>query len=107
MGSAFVLESRIRDHDGDLVIGYEPRWAIATGAVPSIEFIAKTVSYIHRRSKVLFPLASIKILYGGSATQENASDIMSIEHLDGLLLGSASLDFQKFQNIVSLTKKAL
>jgi triosephosphate isomerase len=104
---AFALESRIRQHDGELMLAYEPRWTIAKGTLPSTEFISTIVQYIHRRSKVLFPDASIHILYGGSADEENAAELLSIEHLDGLLIGSSSLDFQKFQNIVSLRKKAL
>ena len=48
-------------------------------------------------------MAQSTLLYGGSVDEQNAAQLLQIEGIDGFLIGGASLDFQKFQKIVSLS----
>lgn len=87
-----------------LVIAYEPVWAIGTGnhAKPSdIEAAAKAI-----RSQIthLFggdTAKKVRVLYGGSVTVDNASGLLAIPGIDGLLIGSTSLDTHAFASIVN------
>jgi triosephosphate isomerase len=73
----------------EVVIAYEPVWAIGTGLTPTVEEIAAAHAFIH--SLVVAP-----VLYGGSAKPENIEAIMACEGVDGALVGSASLDGESF-----------
>ena len=83
-----------------LIIAYEPVWAIGAskGAQPS------DVSLIHRKIKSilqeLLPNKEFTIIYGGSVNQENLKDFLSYDSIDGVLVGRASLDREKFQKMI-------
>ncbi len=77
-----------------LIIAYEPIWAIGTGVSASLEEIAK----IHNALKQ--KLGKIPLLYGGSVKAENSAGILSLEGVDGVLVGSASWDFKNFSKIL-------
>lgn len=92
-----LLES-VPDY-GEYIIAYEPRWAIGSGAIPSVseikaihETIFKTLRNINRENT--------PILYGGSVDEENAKTITSVAHVDGLLIGRASLKSDTFLPII-------
>ena len=94
-----LLES-VPDY-GEYIIAYEPRWAIGSGATPSVseikaihETIFKTLRNINRENT--------PILYGGSVDAENAKTITSVAHVDGLLIGRASLKSDTFLPIIKL-----
>ncbi len=83
-----------------LIVAYEPIWAIGSGLIPSENEIRETHLYIKERVSQYFN-TNIPILYGGSANAENCNKISSIENVDGLLVGGASLkkhDFAKICN---------
>lgn len=88
---------------GTVVIAYEPVWAIGTGLVPTITDIAE----MHRAIRDFLighfedEGAGIRILYGGSVNPSNASELMSIENVDGALVGGASLRADDFLGIAS------
>ena len=77
-----------------IIFAYEPIWAIGSGMVPDKKDIFDMVSFI----KESFSF-SIKVLYGGSISSKNSSEILSIENLDGVLVGGASLNPKEFANI--------
>jgi triosephosphate isomerase len=79
----------------DLVIAYEPVWAIGTGIPAKPDQIAEVINKIKNKLKNKFP--KISVLYGGSIDENVAKEIRHI--CDGGLVGSASLDAQKFYKI--------
>ncbi|MDX1949660.1 MAG: triose-phosphate isomerase [Rickettsiales bacterium] len=87
------LEISTKNLNGKFVIAYEPVWAIGTGKTAQKAEILE----MHQFIKSKFP--SIKILYGGSVNENNYSEILNINSVDGLLIGGASIDFQKFSKI--------
>ena len=86
-----------------ICIAYEPIWAIGGGESVSKEYIADMIAWL-RELTALVPQHNFSLLYGGGVDDENAVSLRSIKELNGFLIGSASLDFQKFEKIVSLTK---
>ena len=82
--------------DEDIIIAYEPIWAIGSGLIP-------TVSDINEVCKLIKTLVtSAKILYGGSVNEKNAPELLNNSNIDGLLVGGASLDPKEFGNIAQL-----
>ena len=86
-----------------IIIAYEPVWAIGTGKVPSLDDINK----IHEKIRhILSNLVSLRfskhvsILYGGSVNAANSSDILNLDHVDGALVGGASLKSKEFCKII-------
>ena len=84
-----------------LVVAYEPVWAIGTGKVATSEQIAQTHKFIKAQLKKMYPGVTIPVLYGGSANEKNAKEILSIKGVDGVLVGGASLDVDKFAAIIN------
>ncbi len=77
---------------GDLVIAYEPVWAIGTGRTPTVHEVGEVHAHIRERlaGSVAEP-AGVRILYGGSVKPGNAGELLAIGDVDGALVGGASL----------------
>ena len=78
----------------NLVIAYEPIWAIGTGLVPSTEQIGEVHDFIRARLVQRFGEGvggSVRLLYGGSVKPGNAAEIFAVSNVDGALVGGASL----------------
>jgi len=86
-----------------LIIAYEPVWAIGTGLVASNDYIKEVLSYINNALKSLYSdeiLSNINLFYGGSVDENSVESLSTIPLLDGFLIGRASADFKKFENIL-------
>jgi triosephosphate isomerase (TIM) len=91
----------------NLVIAYEPVWAIGTGRTPSAADIAAVHVHLRRRAGALVEGGdAVRLLYGGSVKPDNAGAIMAIADVDGVLVGGASLDADQFDAIYSAGLKA-
>ena len=87
----------------DLVIAYEPVWAIGTGQTATPQQAQEIHALLRSRLKELFPPAmaeGVRILYGGSVKPDNTAQLMAMEDVDGALVGGASLDVPSFAGIV-------
>ena len=85
-----------------IVIGYEPIWAIGSGSIPDLKDIQETHNVINHYLNEIYPNCDNlpRIVYGGSVDNSNIDSIMSLKNVDGVLVGSASLDCKKFCDIV-------
>jgi triosephosphate isomerase len=90
------------DQAGEIVIAYEPVWAIGTGRTATPEQAQQVHEFIRRRLEVRFGTAAraIRIQYGGSVKPENAAALLGLEDVDGALVGGASLYPESFAGIV-------
>jgi len=89
----------------NIIIAYEPVWAIGTGLTASAEKIDEIHSFIRKIINKLFKEENsdrIPILYGGSVNSGNADKLISINGVNGFLIGGASLDVVKFTDIVKI-----
>jgi len=99
-GDQAVLEYLLAEFEGidtsydKLIIAYEPIWAIGTGRSATVEEIAST-------HKALKQSVNKPLLYGGSAKPANIKEILSIDNVDGVLVGSASLDAESFYSMIT------
>jgi len=86
----------------DVVIAYEPVWAIGTGRTPSVGDIGEVHAHIRKALKARFGSAGegIRILYGGSMKPDNAAAILAVADLNGGLVGGASLKSADFLAIL-------
>ncbi|MEW9808387.1 triose-phosphate isomerase [Mesorhizobium sp. ZMM04-5] len=80
------------------VIAYEPVWAIGTGLTPTAADVAEAHAHIRAELKELLgaEAAKMRILYGGSVKPSNAVELLSVENVDGALVGGASLKAADF-----------
>jgi triosephosphate isomerase (TIM) len=80
------------EHDDNLVIAYEPVWAIGTGKTATPEMAQQA-------HEVIKSLLDVPVLYGGSVTPGNAADLLGQPAIDGALVGGASLQLDSFTKI--------
>lgn len=89
-----ILEKQIADclpKSSDIIIAYEPVWAIGTGKAASLQDIHEVHDFLRKLVGHDIPL-----LYGGSVTAENYKDILTTSNVDGVLVGGASLKKEDF-----------
>ena len=107
-----VIETQLRDglrgvSDSDaenLVVAYEPVWAIGTGDTATPQTAEEVHGFILEKLETVFRRdvsQNIRIVYGGSVKPDSIRDLMAQPHIDGVLVGGASLNAESFSKIVS------
>jgi triosephosphate isomerase (TIM) len=88
------LEKVASERLGDVVIAYEPLWAIGSGRSATLDQAQEAVSFIRAliADRSAEQAQRTRVLYGGSVNAENAGDLLALPDVDGALLGGASLD---------------
>ena len=92
----------------NLVIAYEPVWAIGTGRTPTLDQIAEVHGFLRARLTVLIgaEATATRLLYGGSVKASNAAQIFALPDVDGALVGGASLTAADFAPVVAALSAA-
>ena len=100
-----ALSGRKADKVADMVVAYEPIWAIGTGRTATSQDAQDTCVAIRRCVAEMFgsdTAHSIRIQYGGSVKSSNIAELMAMADIDGALVGGASLDADEFARIAKL-----
>jgi triosephosphate isomerase len=86
----------------NLVVAYEPVWAIGTGLTPTPDDVAEVHGFVRQHLERRFGTAgrAVRVLYGGSVKPSNAAELMRVPNVDGALVGGASLKADDFLGIV-------
>lgn len=92
-----------------VIISYEPVWAVGTGQNAMPSDVQEAVGVIRNQIKQLYGAkasSAIQVLYGGSVTAESAADYLALPGIDGLFIGAASLNPEVFNEIVKKAHKS-
>ena len=101
-----IISQEILPQSEELLIAYEPIWAIGSNKSATIHQIGYALSEIRKilRDVDINLSDSTKILYGGSVTEKNIAEILALDEVDGALIGGASLDPKSFSKICRIAK---
>jgi triosephosphate isomerase len=87
----------------NLIIAYEPVWAIGTGLTPTVADVAEVHDFIRNTLNTKLGIeigGAVKLLYGGSVKPGNAKELMAASNVNGALVGGASLKADDFAGII-------
>ena len=94
-----AVEEAVGSHE-DVVVAYEPIWAVGTGNTATPDQAAEAHAFIRT-------LIDAPVIYGGSVKPENAEELLRRPAVDGVLVGGASLDLESFAGIVAAAGRAI
>lgn len=97
-----ILQTAVYHQYNHIIIAYEPFWAIGTGIIPEAEYLEDIFSWLHIIAQPYIEHKIIQFLYGGSVNSKNIHQLKTIEHIDGFLIGGASVDFEELRKIITL-----
>ena len=96
------LDGLIWPQKKELIVAYEPVWAIGTGEACDVIEAEKVHSYIHSLIEKFFPGTIPVLLYGGSVRANNVVGYLDQPHINGVLVGGASAKFDSWQEIIKV-----
>jgi triosephosphate isomerase len=88
----------------NLVVAYEPVWAIGTGLTPTTADVAEAHGFVRKQLGARYGAIAdaVRVLYGGSVKPSNARELMTVGNVDGALVGGASLKSEEFLGIAAV-----
>jgi triosephosphate isomerase (TIM) len=102
-----ALEKVPKDRLAEVVIAYEPIWAIGTGLTATADQAQEAIAFVRAlvedRDKAVGE--AVRILYGGSLKPDNAAELLALPDVDGALVGGASLEAASFAEIVEAARR--
>ena len=98
-----AIDNNLNLIKNNLIIAYEPIWAIGSGVMPDEKYLSNTISFIKNYVMNIYNL-NLKVLYGGSINLDNIKNIEKITEIDGYLIGGSSLNPEIFLSIISNIK---
>lgn len=99
-----VLATLQPEHSSKVIIAYEPVWAIGTGKVAALQEIADAHNFIHSVWNGRKLPSSAVILYGGSVNPTNFAEILSLDGVDGALVGGASIKMEQWLQLIAISE---
>jgi triosephosphate isomerase len=98
------LDGSLPESGAGVVVAYEPIWAIGTGLTPTRSDVGAIHGFIRKRIAARYgdTGGGVRILYGGSLKPGNAKDLLTVENVDGALVGGASLHADEFLAIAAV-----
>jgi len=104
---AHVKSQLLKDLKGidskQIIVAYEPIWAIGTGIPESPQGAAHMAEYVREVVLARIHVKGVRVIYGGSVNSQNIEDFVQYKSIDGALVGGASLDSQEFKKILTIT----
>ncbi len=98
----YLIKNNNKKIFNNIIIAYEPIWAIGTGKTANINHINKIHKYIKKYIKRKEITNNINVIYGGSIKYKNAKEIIKQKYIDGLLIGNSSLNINEFIKIINI-----
>ena len=95
-----ALKGLTKENLENIIIAYEPIWAIGTGKTATKEDANEAIKAIRSKINEQFGTDDVTILYGGSVKPENAKELFQMSDIDGALVGGASLKASSFKAII-------
>jgi len=101
-----ALEKVPRERLHEIVVAYEPIWAIGTGVPATPDQAQEAIAFVRALVQGFDKEAGnqVRVLYGGSLKPDNANELLALEDIDGALVGGASLDAESFAAIVEAAR---
>jgi len=98
----------INNNNNEFIIAYEPIWAIGSGKTATPKIVTQVHIMIRKiLNDIGFDGENVSILYGGSVNRNNAKELISLDEVDGFLIGGASLDAKHFFDIYNFVEESV
>jgi len=94
--------SRVKSQKSNVIVAYEPRWAIGTGNYCQPEDALEIIKFIKNFLNSKFIIHNSRVLYGGSVTGKNIKEYLKFKEIDGVLVGGASVNQKELKRILNI-----
>lgn len=95
------LDKALKNIKGNIIVAYEPIWAINSGIIPKVDELSEIIDYIEVETTKILGKRPI-ILYGGSVNEKTIKELEQVKSLDGYLIGNASLKISNIKRIIDI-----